>query len=236
MQKPLPLVLILLVILTQCNQTSQIPNINFLEQSAPNGISLRGSSVVSDKIAWFSGAKGNFVKTSDGGKNWVWDSIVGATHLDFRDIHAFSEQEAIVLSAGFPAKIFKTLDGGKNWTEMYSDTTQGIFFNSMDFWDKNNGIAVGDPLHGGFMIIKTTDGGESWSRIPIENIPQPIKAEAQFAARGTCISTFGDNGVCFVTGGGDARIFLSNDKGNSWQVVESPIMSGKASKGIKGDG
>ncbi len=232
MQKLFFSVFILLLIFVQCDQENESPQIKFVEQSAPNGISIRGSSVVNDQIAWFSGAKGSFVKTTDAGKTWLWDSISAYTHLDFRDIHAFSDKEALLLSAGFPAKILKTLDGGKSWTEKYSDTTKGVFFNSMDFWDKNNGIAVGDPLTGGFMLIKTSNGGESWSRIPIENIPQPIEAEAQFAASGTCITTFGESGACFVTGGAAARVFLSNDKGNSWKVVDSPIMSGKASKGI----
>ena len=211
MQRSRLSILILLIIFSQCYQTDNKPKIKFVLQSAPNGISMRGSSVVNDQIVWFSGAKGHFVKTTDAGKNWLWDSIQGATHLDFRDIHAFSNQEAIVLSAGFPAKIFKTLDGGKNWTEKYSDTTEGVFFNSMDFWDKNNGIAVGDPLHGGFMIIQTKDAGESWARIPVKNIPLPVKGEAQFAASGTCITTFGNKGVCFVTGGAASRVFLSTN-------------------------
>ncbi|RLD74972.1 MAG: hypothetical protein DRJ10_16130 [Bacteroidetes bacterium] len=231
MQKPLLAVFFLLIFFIQCDQANQTPKIKFIEQSAPNGISIRGSSVVDDQIAWFSGAKGSFAKTTNAGKNWLWDSISDATHLDFRDIHAFSDMEAIVLSAGNPAKIFKTLDGGKSWTEMYSDTTKGIFFNSMDFWDENNGIAVGDPIDGGFMMIQTKNGGENWAKVPAENIPKPLKGEAQFAASGTCITTFGDNQVSFVTGGAAARVFISKDKGYSWQVIESPIMSGKPSKG-----
>ncbi len=107
MHKLLLSVFISLLIFTQCDQPKENLEIKFVEQSPPNGISIRGSSVVSDQVAWFSGAKGRFVKTTNAGKNWLWDSISNFTHLDFRDIHAFSDQEALVLSAGFPAKIFK---------------------------------------------------------------------------------------------------------------------------------
>lgn len=217
-----------------CNVENEQKSISFIfkPQTSKPGISIRALHAVNEEIAWISGSHGNFAKTVDGGKNWIWDSIPGTEALDFRDIEAFDDKTALVISAGLPAKIFKTADGGENWQEKYSDTTKGVFFNSFDFWDKNNGIAVSDPLSDGFFIIETQDGGENWSRINPAKIPAPIKGEAQFAASGTCIVTYGKSDVCFVTGGAAARAFISHDKGNSWQVYSTPIMQNEQTKGI----
>ena len=48
-----------------------------------------------------------------GGKTWENVSIPGTDTLQFRDIEAFDENTAIVLSAGLPATIYKTTNGGK---------------------------------------------------------------------------------------------------------------------------
>ncbi len=204
----------------------------FEQQSSKRGISIRGLHVVNEDIAWISGSKGTFAKTIDGGKTWKWDSIPNSSNLDFRDIIAFDENKALVISAGLPAKIYKTTDGGKNWLEKYSDTTTGVFFNSFDFWNENEGIAVSDPLADGFLLIKTIDGGETWMRINSSSMPKNEKGEAQFAASGTCIVTFGNSDVCFVTGGTSARAFVSHNKGKNWQAFQTPLMQKEQTKGI----
>lgn len=214
------------------NENSILHEFKFEQQSSNEGISIRGLHAVNENVAWVSGSKGRFAKTMDGGKNWNWDSIPNATTLDFRDIIALDEQTALVLSAGLPAKIFKTTNGGQNWQEKYSDTTAGVFFNSLDFWNENEGIAVSDPLHDGFLLIETKDAGETWTRIDPTAIPKNEKGEAQFAASGSCIVTFGDSGVCFVTGGAAARAFISKDKGKSWRVFHTPLMQNEQTKGI----
>src|ERR1700748_207636 len=81
--------------------------------------SLRGLCVVNDKIAWVSGSKGTIAITKDAGKTWAWQQIKGFEQSDFRDIQAFSDKEAIVMSSGTPALILKTLDGGSTWQVKY---------------------------------------------------------------------------------------------------------------------
>jgi photosystem II stability/assembly factor-like uncharacterized protein len=56
--------------------------------------------------------------------------------------------------------------------------------------------------------------------------------EGAFAASGTCIATFGKQDVWFATGGPAARVFHSTDRGRSWTVSATPIISGAASQGI----
>ena len=61
---------------------------------------LRGISVVSDKVAWASGARGTVLRTVDGGRVWQALKVPGAEALDFRDVDAISERVAYILSIG----------------------------------------------------------------------------------------------------------------------------------------
>ncbi|MCP5104560.1 MAG: oxidoreductase [bacterium] len=193
---------------------------------------FRGVCAVSPTTAWVSGSKGTFLRTIDGGKNWQVGTIPGASALDLRDVQAFDADTALVMSAGTPAKVYKTRDGGKTWKETYNNTKKGVFFDSMAFWDKRNGIAFSDPMDGSFLLITTTDGGETWHRVPPKNIPAPLPGEAGFAASGTMTAVQGKTNTWFGTGGAAARVFRSTDRGKTWTAVKTPILSGKASEGI----
>jgi len=195
-------------------------------------VSLRGVSAVSPKIAWASGSRGTVLRTTDGGEQWDDVSVADASNLDFRDIHGMDASSAIIMSAGQPARFYKTTDGGETWTIKYEDIRPGAFFDSMDFWDNQNGIAFSDPVEGGFLLMRTTDAGENWHQIPPENIPSPREGEAAFAASGTMIAVQGENDVWFGTGGTIARVLRSMDRGVSWTAAETPILSGESSWGI----
>src|SRR5262249_41248461 len=53
------------------------------------------------------------------------------------------------------------------------------------------------------------------------------------AASGTCLITRGESDVWFATGGAKtARVFHSGDRGQHWEVSETPIVAGAASAGI----
>ena len=77
-----------------------------------------------------------------------------------------------------------------------------FFFDGIDFWDKQNGIAFSDPIDGKFFIIKTKDGGKTWLPISPANIPAIQENEAAFAASGTSLVTVGRKYAYICTGGG----------------------------------
>jgi len=79
---------------------------------------LRGLCAVDQNVAWVGGAKGTFGRTIDGGKSWAVGKAPGADKLDFRDVEAFGEDTAYLMSAGphEESRIYKTSDGGKTWT------------------------------------------------------------------------------------------------------------------------
>ena len=139
------------------------------------------------------GARATVIRTIDGGKTWEDVSIRTAEEIDFRDIEAFDENTAIVLSADLPAVIYKTMDGGKSWDLEYSSTVAGTFYDAMDFWNNNEGIAFGDAMGGRLLILRTFDGGENWEELPFEQRPIAIDGQGGFAASGTCLRTYGDN-------------------------------------------
>ena len=203
------------------------------EQKSNTEENLRGISAVSAKIGWASGTHGTYLRTVDGGTTWVVGHVPGAESLDFRDVEAFSADEAYLLAAGpgDQSRIYKTTGGGKNWTLQFINKDPKGFFDCMAFWDRDRGIAVGDPVDGKFQLLRT-ENGKDWKSIPASSLPPAVEGEGAFAASGTCIAVQGRKNVWFVTGGSAARVFRSSDGGDTWSVAETPIVHGPASAGI----
>ena len=207
-------------------------SIRWENQTSSSPASFRGVSAVSPSVCWVSGSSGTVLRTTNGGAEWLKLEVPDSKSQDFRDVEAFDTNTALVISAGMPAKIYKTTDGGQAWQEKYSNSTPGIFFDAVSFWDRRNGIAFSDPIEGQLYLIRTTDSGESWQRIPPESFPAPMDGEAGFAASGTCLTVYGDSLAWFGTGGSTARVFRSTNRGDSWVVSETPILSGNPPEGI----
>jgi photosystem II stability/assembly factor-like uncharacterized protein len=193
---------------------------------------LRGISAVSDTVAWASGARGTILRTIDGGRVWQALTIPGTSDLDFRDIDAFSDSVAYVLSIGNgPAsRIYKTTDGGQTWTLQFQNADPGAFFDAMAFWDEQRGIAFSDSVAGQFVIMRTVDGGAHWTRIPPDSLPAALENEGAFAASGTNVAMSGTRSVWIGTGAAArARVLRSADAGATWAVADTPLAAGTSS-------
>jgi len=200
---------------------------------------LRGISVLANQVAWASGTHGTYLRTIDGGNSWQAAQVPEATALDFRDVEAFSADLAYLLSAGpgDQSRIYKTTDAGKTWTLQFTNKNPKGFFDCMAFWDRDRGIAIGDPVTDNsgtlrFELISTEDGGQTWNPLPPESLPTAIEGEGAFAASGTCITIQGAANVWFATGGKAARVFRSANAGKTWTVAQTPILHGQDSTGI----
>lgn len=204
---------------------------NLVPLATGTNTSIRGMSVVSDALAWVSGSNGNIGKTLDGGKTWTWTQPAGYEKLDFRDIEAFDELKAIVVNAGSPAFVLLTVDGGKTWTECYKNLDSAIFLDGMDFWDAKNGIIFGDPILHKMQLLRTQDGGHSWSDISANLKTDMAVGEAGFAASGTTIKTLPGGRTWIATGGAVANIYFSDNYAYTWKVFKCPIMQGESSTG-----
>ncbi len=193
--------------------------------------SLRGVSAVSDRVAWASGSGGTVLRTSDGGSTWQAMSIPGAEKLDFRDVDAVSADVAYVLSigAGESSRIYKTTDAGKTWTLQFTNTDPKAFFDAMAFWDANRGLAVSDSVEGQLVILRTVNGGASWTRVPAAGLPPALENEGAFAASGTNVAVIGRDHAWIGTSA--SRVLRSSDGGLTWSAAATPLATG-ASAGI----
>tara|TARA_Y100000782_G_scaffold39459_1_gene43970 strand:- start:2458 stop:3471 length:1014 start_codon:yes stop_codon:yes gene_type:complete len=194
--------------------------------------SFRGLSVVNQKVVWVSGTGGTVLRTIDGGKNWENISVPNMEKIDFRDVEGFNKNTAIVMGIASPARFYKTTDRGQNWKLVYFDDREGVFFDGMSFWNKNDGIAFSDPVDGQHLLIRTTDGGDTWHEIPKEGFPHKLNPEFGFAASGTGIPVQGRKTVWLGMGGVKSRVFKSEDGGMNWSVAETPVVHGGQSTGI----
>src|ERR1043166_3629166 len=145
---------------------------------------LRGLCVVNPNVVWISGTMGTYARTTDGGKNWSVGTVPGAEKLDFRDVEAFGETAAYLLSAGpgDASRIYKTVNGGKSWVLQFKNADPAAFFDAIAFWDEKNGIALGDPVKGKFQLILTSDGGAHWKPLEAKTLPPALEGEGAFAA------------------------------------------------------
>lgn len=187
-------------------------------------------SPVNDRIVWAAGAKGTFVRSTDGGRSWRPGQVAGAESLQFRDVHAVDSLTAYLLSIGNgpDSRIYKTTDGGTSWTLQFSNPDSAAFYDCFDFWDGQRGLAVSDGVDGAFVVLQTRDGGATWTRVPPAQLPAAQAGEGSFAASGTCVIARPGGKAWIATKG---RVLLTSDYGERWSVVEPPVSAGE-SRGI----
>lgn len=204
------------------------------EQYAATSASLRGLSVVSNDVAWASGTRGTYLWTGDAGAHWHVGTVPGATSLDFRDVQAVSLDTAYLMAAGQDtARIYRTADRGAHWTLQYENLEKGAFLDGIAFFDARHALALGDPIAGHFLLLRTDDAGAHWSRVSADAVPSALSGEAAFAASGTALVTCGPHDAWFATGGGAiSRVFRTADGGHTWRVSATPVQAGSAAAGI----
>jgi photosystem II stability/assembly factor-like uncharacterized protein len=229
MRRPLSFAAFSLTILAASSASAQQA---WHAESSGTTAELRGLSVVSDTVAWASGAKGTVLRTTDGA-HWQAMQVPDAEKLDFRDIHAIDAKSALVMSAGPGAlsRVYRTDDGGASWRLLATNQFPEGFWDAMAFWDARNGILFGDPVKGRFQAYVTADGGTNWRQLEGKGL-DALENEGAFAASGTCLSVAGPRDAWIVTGGAQsARVFHSADRGASWQASALPIPAGAAARG-----
>lgn len=203
------------------------------EDSSARFIAL---SVVDENTVWVAGQRGWWGRTLDGGATWAVAKVPGADTLLFRDVHAFSAEEAFLLSIGNgeASRIYRTRDGGATWDLSFLNQDPAAFFDCLSFWDRERGFAFSDSHEGVFTLIRTEDGGETWTRVDPAQVPPARPGEGSFAASGTCVATRAGGLGWFVTGasGVDTRVMRTADYGVTWTEAPSPVPSTQGDEGL----
>lgn len=193
---------------------------------------LQAVSVVSAEVAWASGARGTWVRTTDAGRTWSAGVVPGADSLEFRDLHAFDARRAVVLAAGpgDRSRLYRTEDGGSTWALVWTNPDPRAFYDCIDFRG-SFGVAVSDAVDGRFPLLRTRNGGRSWepySPPGHETVPA-LPNEGAFAASGTCIALAGNGGFRIGTAVG-GRVLRFTARGAT--AVETPVVRGSPAAGI----
>lgn len=201
-------ILLLLLFFLSLKITAQ-PGVDVLTKGTKT--SLRGLSVVNDKVVWVSGSNGTVGRSLDGGISWTWIKVQGYDSVDFRDIEAFSTTDAIIMGISEPAFILKTVNGGDTWKKVYENREKGMFLDAMEFWNSESGIVIGDPINGRFFFARTFDAGNTWKDLPFDKRPAADSGEAFFASSGTNIRVMDRDEACFASGGLNSRFFSKKE-------------------------
>lgn len=197
-----------------------------------DSLSIRAIQPVDEDRVWFAADKGK-VGLIDGDTPKLALIKYEDTLLHFRSI-ATTSDAVFVMSIASPAILYKIGFNGSEATnieEVYIESGEAVFYDSMKFWNNSEGIAIGDPIDGCMSIIITRDGGNTWVKLPCDVLPKAEKGEGAFAASNSNIAVFG-NHAWVATGGKKSRVMHTADKGMTWEVFDTPILQGKAMTGI----
>ena len=207
-------------------------------QNSGFSVSLRGVCAVSDSCCWASGAKGTVIRTEDGGGSWQSVGPPDAEAADFRDIQAWDESTAVIMSAGDIDRLYRTTDGGTSWTIVYEHPYPAAFFDGMSFDQTGkHGWLMGDPISGKVQLLTTDDSGATWKPLPEERLPTVADGVSAFAASGTHLLNPNRETVIIGLGGinknstkpAQTSVLLTTNSGSDWQDLTVPMQAGPSS-------
>jgi photosystem II stability/assembly factor-like uncharacterized protein len=195
-----------------------------------DNIKIRAIIVDANKI-WYAANNSRFGFYDLDKKEKIENTVQKDTlKLEFRSM-AQNAKNVFVLNVGNPALLYKINKSNLDIALVYKESHEKVFYDSLQFWNSKEGIAMGDPTDGTFSIIITRDGGFTWEKTPAAELPKLAIGEAAFAASNTNIIIKGDD-TWLVSGGVKSRVFYSPNKGKTWTTYNTPIIQGKAMTGI----
>ncbi|ARV14213.1 WD40/YVTN/BNR-like repeat-containing protein [Polaribacter sp. SA4-12] len=232
--KRINVIIFAFLVFVSCKDNYQPREINTItvQEFKMDSVSIRAIQVVNAHKVIYAGSNGDVGFFSDDEKTTFTPIEIkyqDSIRPNFRSI-ASNSKAVFALSISNPALLYR-ISGGKAELK-YSENHEKVFYDAMQFFDDNkHGIAVGDPTEDCASIILTSDGGNTWHKIPCSELPKSEEDEAFFAASNTNIKTIGST-VWIASGGKKARILKSDDFGKTWQIFETPFIQGEGPQGI----
>ncbi|NLP58372.1 oxidoreductase [Lutibacter sp. B1] len=200
-----------------------------LEKFKLDSTGIRAIEVLNDTSIMYAGSIGDIGILTNLGEEILKRTIKTDSVIPHFRALASTNKAHFILNVGNPALLYKLEND--SITIVYKEMNEKVFYDSMQFFDELNGIAMGDPTEDCLSIILTHDGGNTWQKIPCNNLPKIQEGEAAFAASNTNIAIVGSN-AWIATGGIKSRVFHTPDMGKTWEVFNTPIIQGKNTTGI----
>ncbi|KRO87243.1 MAG: oxidoreductase [Bacteroidetes bacterium] len=192
----------------------------------------------------------NILITRDGGN--IWNKVDCNKLNSIKDNEGFfaaSDTNITIIgdktwlaSGGINSRIYYSKNKGLDWIVIETpiiqgETTTGIF--SIDFYDKNNGFAIGGdytkPLINSKNKIRTSDGGLTWN-VVAENENPGYRSCVQYVpnSKGLGLVSLGFDGIDYSSDAGDSWTNLSSEGYYSFRFYNDSIAyaagNGKISK------
>lgn len=212
------------------------------------GYIIRDIKTVSPTVSWMvteeNSAAGNptafFVTNNAAGTQFDFGAISaagGAANYQTGNISAVNATTAVAATypvSGAGGEILRTTNGGISWTKVTTASqfvgTQQGFCNFVHMFDANVGVSLGDPTNSYYEILRTTDGGLTWTRVPSASIPAPLADEYGLArsyfTRGNTIWC----GLGSSVESNPVRVLKSIDRGVTWTVSGTTALLGSISR------
>jgi photosystem II stability/assembly factor-like uncharacterized protein len=130
------------------DQSSAIRDISFLNKDTGWALGYL------QQISPFTGSWNYFLKTENGGKDWLLLDFMVESH--FTKLCFIDDTTGYIAGAGTP-NLMKTSDGGHSWISVHQPTNSGL--TDVVFTDLNSGYTCGNNFY------FTHNGGASWSYI-----------------------------------------------------------------------
>ncbi|MGB5419016.1 WD40/YVTN/BNR-like repeat-containing protein, partial [Algibacter sp.] len=227
--------LIVIVFLFSCGkkETFKLRDINKVEIEhlmQDSLLNVRALEIYGENLCYFATSTGKIGAISPDSEildyNFLIQQEFDGITPNFRSISG-TKNNGLALSIGTPALLFKM--GSEEDKVVYQENHPKAFYDSMDFWNDEEGIAIGDSTDGCLSVIITRDGGNNWNKLSCDELPKGTENEGAFAASDTNIAIVGDNTWVATTAG---RVYFSPDKGKTWEVFDTPIVKDKETEGI----
>ena len=214
------------------------------------GYLVRDMKTVSPTIAWAvaeeNSAAGNptafFVTNNAAGDQFDFGAISaanGAQNFQTGNISAVGVSALVAVAATYPTagaggEILRTTNGGVSWTKV-STASQFVggqqgFCNFVHMFDATTGVSLGDPTNGYFEILRTTDGGVTWVRVPQANMPAPLANEYGLARSFFALGNTIWAGMGSAVDSDPVRVLKSTDGGVTWTASPVTTLLGSVSR------
>jgi photosystem II stability/assembly factor-like uncharacterized protein len=152
------------------------------------------------------GIRGHILRSADGER---WEQVVAPVNSLLTAVTFIDAQQG--WAVGHDAVVLHTADGGRTWTLQHFQPDLNKALLDVLFLDAQHGFAVG--AYG--LLLETRDGGKQWTQVEGEIVEEQLHFNA--------LTRLGDGSLLLI--GEEGMMARSEDQGQHWQRLQSPIGS-----------